>query len=380
MEESVVSMKKRIFLSPPHMSGMEAELVQNVFKSNWIAPAGPDIESFEREICLYTGSPYAVALSSGTAAIHLALILLGVKENDEVLCSTLTFAGSAFPILYQKAQPVFIDCERESWNMDPAVLEFAIEDRVKKGKKPAAIIVVHLYGQPANMEEIVKIASRYGIAVIEDAAESLGSYCKAKHTGIIGDLGIFSFNGNKIITSSGGGALVSNNVKLIEKARYLSTQARSPVPFYMHENVGYNYRLSNVCAAIGRGQLTVIDERVRRRREIFEYYEDALKDVEEIRFIPRDVYGKSNCWLTCITLECSSKSPEKIRLVLEEANIESRQLWKPMHLQPILQNCAFYGDGKSERLFDKGLCLPSGSSLSGEDLDYVLAHLKKQFS
>jgi len=361
------------------MSGEEEKLVQNVFKSNWIAPVGPDIESFEKEICSYTGALYAVALSSGTAAIHLALILNGIKENDEVLCSTLTFAGSAFPIIYQKAQPVFIDCEKKSWNMDPGLLEFAIEDRIKKGKKPAAIIIVHLYGQAANMDEIMRIASRYGIPVIEDAAESFGSYYQEKHTGVIGDVGVFSFNGNKIITSSGGGALICNSKEIAEKARYLSTQARSPVPYYMHENVGYNYRLSNVSAAIGRGQLKVIDERVRRRREIFEYYKESFKDIGEIGFIPNDVYGKSNCWLTCIVLNGVSITPEQIRLNLESANIESRQLWKPMHLQPVFQKCAYYGNGVSEKLFDNGLCLPSGSSLTQAELDYVVEHLKKQF-
>jgi dTDP-4-amino-4,6-dideoxygalactose transaminase len=372
-------MEKRIFLSPPHMSGEEEKLVQNVFKSNWIAPVGPEIESFEKEICSYTGALYAVVLSSGTAAIHLALILNGIKENDEVLCSTLTFAGSAFPIIYQKAQPVFIDCEKKSWNMDPGLLEFAIEDRIKKGKKPAAIIIVHLYGQAANMDEIMRIASRYGIPVIEDAAESFGSYYQEKHTGVIGDVGIFSFNGNKIITSSGGGALICNSKEIAEKARYLSTQARSPVPYYMHENVGYNYRLSNVSAAIGRGQLRVIDERVRRRREIFEYYKESFKDIGEIGFIPIDVYGKSNCWLTCIVLNGVSITPEQIRLNLESANIESRQLWKPMHLQPVFQKCAYYGNGVSEKLFDNGLCLPSGSSLTQAELDYVVEHMKKQF-
>lgn len=373
-------MRKRIFLSPPHMSGEEEKLVQNVFKSNWIAPAGPDIESFEKEICLYTGASYAVALSSGTAAIHLALILNGVKENDEVLCSTLTFAGSAFPILYQKAQPVFIDCERKSWNIDPEILEFAIEDRIKKGKKPAAIIVVHLYGQAANMDEIMRIASRYGIIVIEDAAESFGSYYREKHTGVIGDVGTFSFNGNKIITSSGGGALISNNKELAGKAKYLSTQARAPVPYYQHEDVGYNYRLSNVSAAIGRGQLRVIDERVNRRREILEYYREALKDIEEIEFIPKDIYGKSNCWLTCIMLDSRSLTPEQVRLNLESANVESRQLWKPMHLQPVFKRYAYYGNGVAEKLFDNGLCLPSGSSLSQADLDYIVGYLKKQFA
>lgn len=373
-------MRKRIFLSPPDISGEEEKLVQNVFKSNWIAPAGPDIESFEKEICLYTGASYAVALSSGTAAIHLALILNGVKENDEVLCSTLTFAGSAFPILYQKAQPVFIDCERKSWNIDPEILEFAIEDRIKKGKKPAAIIVVHLYGQAANMDEIMRIASRHGITVIEDAAESFGSYYREKHTGVIGDVGTFSFNGNKIITSSGGGALISNNKELAGKAKYLSTQARAPVPYYQHEDVGYNYRLSNVSAAIGRGQLRVIDERVNRRREILEYYREALKDIEEIEFIPKDIYGKSNCWLTCIMLDSRSLTPEQVRLNLESANVESRQLWKPMHLQPVFKRYAYYGNGVAEKLFDNGLCLPSGSSLSQADLDYIVGYLKKQFA
>lgn len=375
----VAPMEKRIFLSPPHMSGKEIELVQNVFESNWVAPAGPDIELFEKEICKYTGASHAVALSSGTAALHLSLILKGIKERDEVICSTLTFAGTVFPVMYQNADPIFVDCERKSWNIDPEAMENCINDRLKQGKRPKAAIIVHLYGQSANMDEIKRICSKYDIALIEDAAESFGSYYKERHTGSLGELGIFSFNGNKIITSSGGGALVSNDRELIEKARYLSTQARSPVPYYHHESIGYNYRLSNVSAAIGRGQLTAIEQRVNSRREIYNYYKKSLCTIEEIEFIPSDIYGRANCWITCILINSTKVTPEKIRTELEKHNIESRPLWKPMHTQPVFKNYPFYGSGISDDLFNKGLCLPSGSSMSGKEIDSVINVIRNQF-
>lgn len=372
-------MEKRIFLSPPHMCGLEEELVKKVFQSNWVAPAGPDIEMFEEQICSYTGVNYTVALASGTAAIHLSLIINDVSEGDEVLCSSFTFAGTVFPAVYQKAIPVFIDCEKKSWNIDPELFELAVKDRIKKGKKPKAAIIVHLYGQSADMESIKKICTKYDIVLIEDAAESFGSYFGDKHTGSIGKMGIFSFNGNKIITTSGGGALVSDDKELIDKARYLSTQARSPVPYYHHIDTGYNYRLSNVCAAIGRGQLSVIDQRVKRRREIYQQYKNALQEIEEIELMPNDIYGQSNCWISCIIINSSVITPEKLRVALENENIESRPLWKPMHMQPVFQNCPYYGNGASDILFDKGLCLPSGSSMTDDDINRVVAVIKNSF-
>ena len=362
-------MNKRIYLSPPHMCGIERELVSNAFDSNWVAPAGPDIDAFEREMCMYTGSPNAVALSSGTAALHLALIVSGVKAGDDVYCSSFTFAGSAFPVTYTGAKPVFVDSELDSWNMDPGLLKQAIEDSIKNKRTPGPVIVVHLYGQTANLVEIKAICDHFGILLIEDAAESLGSLHKDKHTGTIGELGIFSYNGNKLITTSGGGMLVGKSKELIEKARYLSTQAREPLPYYHHVTTGFNYRMSNICAAIGRGQLSVIHDRVTKRREIYEFYSRTLEKIREITLIPRDVFGLSNCWLTCIVFDKKAGiNPEKVRLELEKENIESRPLWKPMHLQPVFNGGQPFLNGISENLFKYGLCLPSGSSMSQDDL------------
>ncbi len=364
----------RLYLSPPHMSGRELEYVNEAFASNWIAPLGPMVDAFEKEMCDYTGSKNALALSSGTAAIHLALLLLNVKQGDEVLCSSFTFAGSAFPINYCGAVPVFVDSETESWNMDPALLEEAIKERIKKGKKPKAAIVVHLYGQIANMDKIVEVCLKYEIPVIEDAAESLGSYYKGRHTGTIATLGVLSFNGNKIITTSGGGMLLGHDSSMIQKAKKLSTQAREPFPYYEHKEIGYNYRMSNIVAAIGRAQLQTIEDRVKRKREIFELYRSELAGIPGISFMPEPSWNRSNRWLTCINIDekITGKSHEEIRLALEKENIESRPFWKPMHLQPVFRAYPFYSNGISEQLFKTGLCLPSGTAMTKDDIIRVV--------
>ncbi len=371
--------KKRIYLSPPHMSGHELQLVKEAFASNWIAPVGPDIDAFEKEICGYTGAKHAVALSCGTAAIHLALIVSGVSRGDEVLCSTFTFAGSAFPVTYVGATPVFIDSEEKSWNMDPGLLEEAIKDRKKKGKRPKACIVVHLYGTAANLDAIMEICSKYDIVLIEDAAESMGARYRGKHTGTVAQWGVFSFNGNKIITTSGGGMLIGLDKEQVEQARFLSTQARDPQVHYEHSRIGYNYRMSNIVAAIGRGQLKVLDERVKRKKEIFDLYKKTLADIQGISFMPEPEFSSSNYWLTCITVDpdAAGFSREDIRLALEKENIESRPLWKPMHLQPVYNKHLAYTNGISERLFETGMCLPSGTGLSDQDLNVIIDCITK---
>lgn len=361
----------RIFLSPPHMGGIELSFVKEAFDENWISPAGPHILKFENELGSYLNNSYVAALSSGTAAIHLALLALGIDQGDEVICSSFTFSGTCNPILYQRAVPIFIDSELETWNMDPEILRMSIEDRHRKGKKPKAIIVVHLYGMPAKMDEINAIASEFGIPVIEDAAEALGSKYKNQNCGALGTLGILSFNGNKIITTSGGGALVSSDLKVIEKARFRATQARDPFPFYHHTEVGYNYRLSNISAGIGRGQLIVLEERVNQRKDVFKWYQKNLPSTI-IEFQPELEGNSSNRWLTCgVFKEQDLKFPERVRQHLEDHNIESRPLWKPMHLQPVFSSYPFYGSGISDYLFNYGLCLPSGSSMTNEDLERV---------
>jgi dTDP-4-amino-4,6-dideoxygalactose transaminase len=370
----------RLYLSPPHMSGRELELVQAAFASNWIAPAGPDIDAFEREMCAYTGAAHAVALSSGTAAIHLALLLAGVGQGDEVLCSTFTFAGSAFPIRYCGATPVFVDSDRDSWNMDPALLEQAIRERIRAcGKPPKACIVVHLYGSPADLNPIAALCRSHGIALIEDAAESLGGRYRERHTGTIGQFGVLSFNGNKIITTSGGGMLLGLDKAHIDRARFLATQARDPTPHYQHSVTGFNYRMSNIAAAIGRGQLEVIEQRVARRREIFEWYRCRLEPIEGIRLMPEPRWARGNRWLTCITVDAAvcGADHEAIRLALEADNIESRPLWKPMHLQPVFADCPAVLSGVSEDLFAHGLCLPSGSAMTEDDLERVSGLIQK---
>ncbi|MDY7394189.1 DegT/DnrJ/EryC1/StrS family aminotransferase [Aureibaculum sp. 2210JD6-5] len=371
-------MKEKIWLSSPHLTGEEKKYVKQAFDDNWVAPLGPNVNGLEQDICNYTGTASCAALSSGTAAIHLALILLGIEENDEVICSTFTFSASANPIRYQKAIPIFVDSEKETWNMCPLLLEDTIKDRIGKGKKPKAIILVHLYGMPAKMDEILKVASKYEIPIIEDAAEALGAFYKNKAMGTFGELGIFSFNGNKIITTSGGGALVSDNPEYCKKATFLATQARDDAPHYEHSHIGYNYRMSNILAGIGRGQLEVLDDRVSARRKVFDNYVKSLKDIKEIRFLeePKDTYA--NRWLTTIFLD-NYEQREKIRLALEAENIESRPLWKPMHLQPIFKDYPKYVNGVSEGLFIKGLCLPSGSNLSNQQQQRVIDSIRKLF-
>jgi dTDP-4-amino-4,6-dideoxygalactose transaminase len=369
---------QRIYLSPPHLSGRELDFVKEAFSSNWIAPLGPMVDAFEREVCGYTGSANALALASGTAAVHLALLLLDVKAGDEVICSSLTFAGSAFPVVYLGATPVFVDSEASSWNMDPRLLDTAIADRIKKGKKPKAVIVVHCYGQSADMDAISAICSRHGIPIIEDAAESLGCLYKGRHTGTIARLGVLSFNGNKIITTSGGGMLLGHDAAEIGRAKYLSTQARENLPWYEHRSIGYNYRMSNIVAAIGRGQLTAIEERVARKRELFEIYKKELSGIPGIGFMPEPAWNRSNRWLTCITLSETQNgaTTETVRLALERENIESRPFWKPMHMQPVFKGCPVYTNGLSEKLFSSGLCLPSGTAMSTSDLERIIGCIK----
>lgn len=373
-------MNKKIWLSSPHMGGSEQKFVNEAFETNWVAPLGPNVNNLESDLQKYTNMSHAAALSSGTAALHLALIMLGVGPGDEVICQSMTFSASANPIVYQRAIPVFVDSEKESWNMCPDLLIECIEDRISKGKKPKAIIPVHLYGMPAQMDRIMSIANRFDIPVIEDAAEALGSRINSKLMGSFGLLSVLSFNGNKIITTSGGGALLSNSKDLIEKARFLATQARDAAPHYEHSQIGYNYRMSNICAGIGRGQMEVLEERVAQRRANFEYYRDELSGIQEVMFLKEPRGYVSNRWLTTICIDPESKiNRETVRLALEADNIESRPLWKPMHKQPVFQNYPSYINGTSEELFLNGLCLPSGSDLTEEELGRVVKILKDLF-
>lgn len=377
-------MNKKIYLSPPHMSGEEKKYINRAFDSNWIAPIGPNIDEFENAICEYTGSRYCAALSSGTAAIHLALILLGVQQGDEVIASTFTFAATINPIIYQKATPVLVESEPESWNLSPKFLEEAICDRIAAGKKPKAIIFVHIYGMPGKVEDILSIARKYNIPLIEDASEAFGSKYKGIMLGTFGDLGVYSFNGNKIITTSGGGALVSNNKAWIDRAIHLATQARDEAPHYQHTEIGYNYRLSNVLAGIGRGQMQVIEERVSKRRTVNQFYRKHLDSLPGVQFFsePTSDYF-SNHWLTALIIDpkqSNGVTVESVRAKLAEHNIEARPFWKPMHLQPVFDSYPYYGDGFSERLFEKGLCLPSGSSLSEDDQLRIVGIVKELFS
>ncbi len=362
--------RKKIWLSSPHIGDHEQKFVKDAFDSNWVAPLGPNVDAFEQEMCLYLGTKSAAALSSGTAAIHLALIMSDVKAGDEVVCQSFTFSGSANPIAYQHADPVFIDSETDTWNMDPALLEEAIIDRKKKkGVYPKAVIAVHLYGQAANIIEIKKICRKYGVVLIEDAAEALGSDLNGKKLGTFGDVGILSFNGNKILTTSGGGMLVSDNEDYCKKARFLATQARDNAPHYEHTQIGYNYRMSNILAGIGRGQLRVLESRVRRKREIFNIYKTGFEGSGFI-FQPELKDSKGNRWLTSVLIdtEITGKNREDIRLELLKYNIESRPLWKPMHMQPVFKKCIAYSNGTSERLFRDGLCLPSDTKLTDGDI------------
>ena len=362
------------------MGGEERELVQEAFDTNWIAPAGPHINNFEQQLSRVSQSFNVVALSSGTSAIHLALILLGVQKDDNVICSSFTFSASANPIKYLGANPIFIDSEQNSWNMCPDLLSKAIQDGIKNNKKPKAIVLVHLYGMPARIDELIAIANKFEVPIIEDAAEALGSKYKNQPLGTFADFGIYSFNGNKIITTSGGGALLCNDKKQIEKAKFLATQARDNAHHYEHSEVGYNYRMSNVCAAIGLGQLRVLSKRVIRKREIFNFYKDELSGIEEITFLEEPEGSFSNYWLTTILLdERGAIDREQLRLHLERDNIESRPLWKPMHLQPIFQNCRSYVNGVSEGFFNRGLCLPSGTNMSDADLKRIVRQVKKLY-
>ncbi|MBI1184871.1 aminotransferase class I/II-fold pyridoxal phosphate-dependent enzyme [bacterium] len=378
-------MSEKIWLSSPHMGEKEQQFVKEAFDTNWIAPLGPHVNGFESDLQEYNNIQHVAALMSGTSALHLGLILLGVGTGDIVLCQSFTFSASANPIVYQGAEPVFIDSEQDTWNMDPIALRTAIEDLIEQGKKHRlkAIVPVHLYGMPAKMDEIMAISKEFGIPVLEDAAEALGSHINGKKCGTFGDLGVYSFNGNKIITTSGGGALASNNKELIEKARFLSTQARDVAPHYQHSNIGYNYRLSNVLAGIGRGQMQVLGERIEQRRAMFEFYTEIFSNISGVNLLKEPKGYFSNRWLTTILVDSKKTggvSREVIRLQLEQDNIESRPLWKPMHLQPVYENSRFYGSGVCEMLFENGLCLPSSSNLDEEDRNRIKNNIKLIFS
>jgi dTDP-4-amino-4,6-dideoxygalactose transaminase len=375
--------KSKIWLSSPHMGGEEIKFVQEAFDTNWISPVGPHLAAFEKELAAYCNVEDSAVLSSGTAAIHLALIILGISREDEVICSSFTFSASANPIVYQGATPVFVDSEASTMNMDPVLLEQAINDRFQKtGKKPKAIILVHLYGVPAKIDEICAIAAYHKIPLIEDAAEALGALHRGRQVGTFGQFGVFSFNGNKIITTSGGGALIGKNSSDLARARFLATQARDQAPHYQHSAIGYNYRLGNVAAGIGRGQLKVLPEWVERRRKNFEFYLYNLGQLPGLEFLKEPAETYCNRWLTTITIDPALSggiTRETIRLALDKENIESRPLWKPMHLQPIFSNAPAYTNGISERLFDIGLCLPSGSNLTSDDLVRVVKAVKSVF-
>lgn len=368
-------LSERIYLSPPHMSGEEIQLVQQAFTDNWIAPVGPHLNQFEQQFGEYVGAKYALALSSGTAAIHLALLTTGVGQGDEVLVSTLTFSASVNPILYVGAKPIFIDSELSSWNMDPNLLEEFLKKREKTNNLPKAVIPVHLYGQSSNMEAIMAICDQYSVIVIEDAAEALGSHFGEQHPGTFGKIGIFSFNGNKIITTSGGGMLVSDDKAIVDHARKLATQAREPVAHYEHTEIGYNYRLSNVLAAVGIGQMNVLEDRVHRKREIFDYYREHLGHIPGLTFVDEVPNGRHTRWLSVMLVDADEfgVDREQIRLALEEHNIESRPLWKPMHLQPIFEEYEVVGGAVAESLFDQGLCLPCGTALTNNQLDRIIS-------
>ena len=374
-------MQDKIWLSSPHMGGNEMTYVQEAYDTNWVAPLGRNVNEFEKSLADYIDVKQASALSAGTAALHLALILLGVQAGDEVIVQSFTFSASVNPILYLGARPIFVDSEEDTWNMSPLALKEAIDDRISKGKKPKAIIPVHLYGMPAKMKEIKEIANFYSIPIVEDAAESLGSTLDGIKMGAWGKLGILSFNGNKIITTSGGGALVSNDEILIEKSRFLASQSRDDAPYYQHSEIGYNYRMSNIVAGIGRGQMEVLNDRVKQRRKVNAWYKLLLAEQKGIHFHnapTKDYY--SNYWLTSIIVdpkETGGITHNDIRLALEKENIESRLLWKPMHLQPIFSKYPFYSTGVSESLFEKGLCLPSGSNMSDVDMQRIKKTLKQ---
>lgn len=367
-------LNKKIWLSSPHMSeeGFELEYVREAFETNWIAPLGPNVDAFEKELAARVGVSHAAALVSGTAAIHLALKAAGVGPGDTVICQSLTFSASANPIVYQNAVPVFVDSDEKTWNMDPALLEEAL----KQYPAAKAVIVVNLYGLAADLDPIVRICKEHGVALIEDAAESLGTLYKGRYTGTFGDYGVYSFNGNKIITSSGGGMLVSENGAMIEKARFWATQARDKARHYQHSELGYNYRMSNVVAGIGRGQLKVLERRIARKKEIFAFYRRELEGLDGLSFMPVNDFNEPNYWLTCIQLKGSVRPLDVIE-ALEADNIESRPIWKPLHLQPFFAGCGCVGGDTARGIFENGLCLPSGTNLSDEDLERVARVMKK---
>ena len=374
---------KTLHLSSPHLSGRELPYVQQAFDTNWIAPLGPNVDGFERELCAYVGTAHAAALSSGTAAIHLALIMLGVSAGDVVLCQSFTFSASANPVVYQGATPVFIDSEADTWNLCPEALGRALRHYARRGQKPKAVVGVHLYGMPARLREVLALCEQYEVPFVEDAAEALGSVYFGKKAGTFGAMSVLSFNGNKIITTSGGGALLSHDEAFIDKARFLATQARDPAPHYQHSEIGYNYRMSNVCAGIGWGQLEVIDERVAQRRANFDFYKKELQSLPGVAFQPEPEGHFSNRWLTCLTIDPAQSggvTREAVRLALAAENIESRPLWKPMHRQPVFADAPYFGGKVAEGLFEIGLCLPSGSNLETTDLRRVATHIKKLFS
>lgn len=375
-------MEKRIYLSLAHMGGHEQDFIKEAFVTNWVVPLGPNVDAFEKELADFVGEDrYVVALSAGTAAIHLGLLQLGVGEGDEVICQSFTFAASVNPVVYCGAVPVFVDSEPDTWNMDPLVLEEAIIDRkVKTGKYPKAILPVHLYGMPAKMDEICAVALKYNIPILEDAAEAIGSEYKGRKCGTFGEFGVLSFNGNKMITTSGGGALVCRTEEEAKVTMFYATQARENRPYYYHEHIGYNYRMSNICAGIGRGQMLVLNEHIARRRSIHTLYSEWLKDVDgiEVKQYPSADYD-SNFWLTCILVdpEKCGVTADQIRVELEKENIESRLLWRPMHMQPVYKDSPYYGTDVSEKLFNKGLCLPSGSLLTDDDICKVVDKIRK---
>ena len=375
------SSPKRIYLSPPHMGPDERKLLLDAFDSNWIAPLGHHVDAFEREFCETIGVSCAAALSSGTAALHLALLMLDVGAGDEVLVSSFTFAATANAVTYTGATPVFIDCDPASWNIDPGLLREELESAAKRGKLPKAVIVVDLYGQCADYVPILETCAKYDVPVVEDAAEALGASYRGKPAGSFGKIGVFSFNGNKIITTSGGGMLVSEDAALVERARYLSTQARDPAQHYQHSVIGYNYRLSNLLAAVGRGQLRVLRDRMARKRAIFHFYRSALGDLPGVTFMPIAGYGEPNYWLTCVLIDPGrfGATGEEIRLALAKANIESRPLWKPMHLQPVFKHCKVRGGSVSEGIFRDGLCLPCGTALTDVELGRIAGIVRTAF-
>jgi dTDP-4-amino-4,6-dideoxygalactose transaminase len=368
----------RVYLSPPHMSGKEQEFIQQAFDTNWVAPAGPHLDAFETEFREVVGARAAVAVTSGTAALHLALMTAGVERGDEVFVSTLTFVASVNPAVYLGARPTFIDSERTSWNMDPQLLREALETRARQNRLPKVLVLVHLYGQCADIDPIREACEAYGVILIEDAAEALGATYKGQPPGTFGLSGIFSFNGNKIITTSGGGMLVSNRQDIVDHARKLATQAREPVPHYEHTEIGYNYRMSNILAGMGRCQLEALEDRVLARRANFDFYREALKDLPGISFMPEAPWGRHTRWLTCLTIdpEQFGADREQVRLALEARNIEARPVWKPMHLQPVFSDSDCFGGAVSEDLFEHGLCLPSGSNLTPDELGRIVETIR----